>query len=96
MTLRAAGSSEWVLANSIVACKTSEHYKLGRYSTAITKVVNLVLRGHLWNKEKWSFKTIDLLRGSIDMKLYMTRQKKCDLSIQITAKAGLTVVCIEH
>jgi hypothetical protein len=30
------------------------------------------------------------------MKLSMTGQKKCDFSIQVTAKAGLTVVCIEH
>jgi hypothetical protein len=26
-------------------------------------VVKYVLRGHLWDKEKWSFKTGDLLKG---------------------------------
>jgi hypothetical protein len=28
--------------------------------------VKSVLRGHLWDKKKWPYKTVDLLRGSIN------------------------------
>ena len=42
-------------------------------------------------KKKWSFKTGDILKEVQNMKLFVTGQVKCDLLIQVTAWAGLTV-----
>ena len=47
--------------------------------------VKPVLRGHFWNKKKWSCKTGDLQRSSIHMKLFsMTGQHNGDLLILVT------------
>ena len=57
--------------------------------------VKPVLRGHLWDTEKvtlldrWPLK-----RGSIHMKFSMTGQKKGEPLTQVTAWAGLTVICL--
>jgi len=51
----------------------------------IIYTVKPILRGHIWDKEKWSFKTGDLKRGLIHMKYSMTGQQKCDPLIQVTA-----------
>jgi hypothetical protein len=50
------------------------------------EIVKPELRGHLWDKEMWSFKTRwTLKRGSIQMKFSMTGQEKGDPWIQMTA-----------
>ena len=49
------------------------------YIIYIQCTVKPVLRSHLWDKKKWSYKTGDLLRGSIHMKFYMTRQENGDI-----------------
>ena len=54
--------------------------------------VKLVLRGHIWDKEKVIFLRVwPLKRGSIHMKFSMTGQENSDLLIQVTALAGFTV-----
>jgi hypothetical protein len=55
----------------------------GYYGFFIT-TVKPVLRGHLWYKKKWPYKTGDLLK-EVDMKFTMTGQEKSDLLIQVTA-----------
>ena len=49
------------------------------YIIHIQCTVKPVLRSHLWDKKKWSYKTGDLLRGSIHMKFSMTRQENGDI-----------------
>ena len=49
------------------------------YIIYIQCTVKPVLRSHLWDKNKWSYKTGDLLRGSIHMKFSMTRQENGDI-----------------
>jgi hypothetical protein len=48
--------------------------------------VKPVLRGHLWDKKKWPYKTGDFLKNvPIHMKISMTEQEKDVLSMQVTA-----------
>ena len=48
--------------------------------------VKPVSRGHLWDNEKWSFKTGDLLKEILfHMKFSMTGQEKGVLLIRVTA-----------
>lgn len=81
MTLRAAGSSECVLANSIVACKTSEHYKLGKEIQYCDnkRSSQACINCHIWDKESGPLSRDPLKRGLIDMTFSMTvpGQEKC-------------------
>ena len=48
--------------------------------------VKPVLRGHLWNKEKWPYKTSDLLKEVQFIMIFsVTGQEKGDILIQVTA-----------
>jgi hypothetical protein len=74
-----------------------EEIKFTKLKPYIKYTVKPVLRGHLWVKEKWSFKTGDLLKkGSIHMKISMTGQEKDDCLIEVTTWTGLTVVVSSH
>jgi hypothetical protein len=48
--------------------------------------VKPVLRGHLWNKEKWPYKICDLLKEVQFIMIFsVTGQEKGDILIQVTA-----------
>ena len=50
------------------------------------KTVKPVLRGHLWNKEKWPYKISDLLKEVQFIMIFsVTGQEKGDILIQVTA-----------
>jgi hypothetical protein len=46
--------------------------------------VKPVLRGHLWDKKKWSFKTGDILK-EVQFIWNLIGQEKDDLLVQVTA-----------
>ena len=43
-----------------------------------------VLRGHLWDKKRWSIRTGDILID-IQLKCCFFQKNKCDILIQVTA-----------
>ena len=47
--------------------------------------VKPALRGHLWDKKNWPYKTGDLLKEVQFIKKIMTGQEKGDFLIQVTA-----------
>jgi hypothetical protein len=65
------------------------------FIVCIQYTVKTVLRGHLWNKDKWPCKIGDLLK-EVHVKFSMTGQEKGDLLIQVTTLAGLTVLDLDH
>lgn len=63
-----------------------EPYLLLSYQDILEYTVKPVLICHIWDKEKLTLSDRwPLKRDSVQMKLSMTGQEKCDLLIQMTA-----------